>query len=70
MALQASGLNDLLKATLESIPKLKMTDITSHLQKHIALSMLMKGSKVVTEPAGVAKSQRRFALRGAKSSTQ
>ena len=52
MALQASGLNDLLKATLESIPKLKMTDITSHLQKHIALSMLMKGSKVVTEPAG------------------
>lgn len=50
--LQASGISDLLKTTLENVEKLKFTDITSSLQRYIAMSRLMKKNKVVFD-AGV-----------------
>ncbi len=47
MALQASGISDLLKTTLENVERLKFTDITSPLQRYLAMSRLMKKNKVV-----------------------
>lgn len=47
MALQASGIADLLSTTLENVEKLKFTDITSPLQRYIAMSKMMKKNKTV-----------------------
>lgn len=47
MALQATGLADLISTTLQQVEKLKFTDITSDLQKYIAMSRLLKKNKTV-----------------------
>ncbi len=47
MALQASGIADLLTTTLEAVEKLKFTDISSDLQKYTAMSRMMKKKKTV-----------------------
>ena len=45
--IQASGISDLLKTTLENVEKMKFTDISGDLQRYIAMSRLMKRNKVM-----------------------
>ena len=46
MALQATDINDLVKATLENVLPLKFTDISSELRRYVAMNKLMKKGKV------------------------
>lgn len=46
MALQASQLGDLIAATLPDLGEMKITEITSDIQKHVAMRTLLKKNRV------------------------
>lgn len=45
--LQATGISDLVNTAINELNRLRFTDITSDLQRHIAMSRLMKKNKVI-----------------------